>query len=122
MHEKKNLRILSENFADLPTPGKGKSAVRPMKKKIRGFYKEIVRFYFLCPDQTLFPSRELDTNLIGGPTPLSKRWTDEGKNNKLLNTRKNHCPVQKSSKYSLFRYYLLMVLAFLENFHFYSTN
>ena len=46
----------SLNFADLPTPGKGKSE-DPKNSEIQ-----------FLPDQTPFPLRELDTN----PTPLSK--------------------------------------------------
>ena len=47
--------------------------------------QKIVRFYFSVPDQTPFPS-------------------DAEKNDKSLNSSKNHSSVQKSNKYSVFLY------------------
>ena len=54
--------------------------------------QKIVRFYFSVPDQTPFPSRELDTNL------------QIDAENKSLNSSKNHSSVQKSNKYRVFLY------------------
>ena len=58
-------------------------------------------FYFF-PDQTPFPSRELDTNLI----PRVDRRGEKRYVIEALNTSKNHSLVEKSNKVhnSVFRY------------------
>ena len=89
-------------------------------KKIMEILQKIVTFY-VFPDQTSF--RHVDTIAIAcprwtgnsawirgpinsrrrqGSTPLLKWRTDAEKNDKLLNTNKNHSTVQKRSKCCVF--------------------
>ena len=80
-----------------------------MKKNLE-ILQKLVRFYFFF-DQTPFSLREVSDSLFKcyqphsqGLLPFQKKRTDGEKNDKFLNTSKNHSAVQKCSKYSVVLY------------------
>ena len=85
--------------ADLPAPSKGKSG-DPLKISGDSRNNSEILFFFRSNPFSIKETRKPTS--FQGSTPHSKWRTDAEKNDKLLNTGKDHRSVQKSSKVQYF--------------------